>query len=133
MKFASLKKNSKELKEKYLFTDELFQIYFQLNYQELQELEDTNDVRYQRAIQTSVFLTEPFRDLNTNQRLKELIETLRSIGKFPLNVLAAYAKIDENELRDYCEGKSDLTDKQKFDACSRLSLLDRFAIKGPLG
>ncbi|MHC5251826.1 HTH domain-containing protein [Listeria kieliensis] len=126
MYFANLKDNIQDLKTHYGFTDKDFLKYFGLSFDELMEIQNDGDVRYGNLVEKSAFLTEPFRDADAEERLKLIIESLHVEKELSYQTIAAYAQLEEKELIDYSNGTKELFYEQKFNSCSRLTLLDTF-------
>ncbi|MBC2256363.1 hypothetical protein HCB46_12990 [Listeria ivanovii] len=126
MKFANLRDNVEELHTLYTFTDANFLKYFGLTFDELIEIQ-VDDERYGKLVEKSVFLTEPFRDNDADVRLKHLIEILHVEKEFSYQTIAIYSQLKEEDLIKYFEGTEELSNEQKFNCCSRLTLLDIFS------
>jgi hypothetical protein len=125
MGITDFKTNLTNLRDNYMFTDKEFHRLFGYGYDHLMTL-TLEDDHFQESLQKSVVLTESFENIDQDFRLQHLIEVLHVSYGLSYDVLAKYSELTKSEIKGYLESGESLSVEQKFNACSRLTLLDRF-------
>ncbi|MBC1351389.1 hypothetical protein HB837_02920 [Listeria innocua] len=118
------KKNIFSLKEVFLFSNDDFKRFFNFDYESLIDMTEEN-LNYQECLEKSVMLTDPFADHNSDHRLKHLIEYLHVIYSLSYETISRFSGIKQESFLNYLKDSHTITETQKFECCSRLTLLDR--------
>ncbi|MBC2262499.1 hypothetical protein HCB45_13000 [Listeria sp. FSL L7-0091] len=121
---GNFKKNIFSLKEYFLFSNEDFKCFFHFDYESLINMTE-EDLNYQECLEKSVMLTDPFAGHSSDYRLKHLIEVLHVIYSLSYETISRFSGIKQEEILNYLKDSHTITEAQKFECCSRLTLLDR--------
>ncbi|EAC3455459.1 hypothetical protein AFU33_13320 [Listeria monocytogenes] len=120
----TFKKNVVMLKEYFLFSYDDFKRFFNFDYEELIIMKE-EDINFQGCLEKSVLLTESFVNHDSDYRLKHLIEVLHVMYNLSYETISKFAGIRQEEILGYLQNSNVITEQQKFECCSKLTLLDR--------
>ncbi|EIA19509.1 HTH domain-containing protein [Listeria fleischmannii] len=123
MEFANFKENIKQLKDHYYFSNHDFSKHFGSNYEKLLEF-DISEIGTD-LVDKSIDLTYAYQSISADERLVHIVDSLHQIALLSYQTIAAYGQISDAELLAYLKDNNSLSDGKKFNACARLSLLER--------
>ncbi|EKZ7014318.1 hypothetical protein QLI93_000665 [Listeria monocytogenes] len=83
------------------------------------------NINFQGCLEKSVLPTEGFINNDSDYCLKHLIEVLHVIHNLSYETISKFASMKQEEFLSYSHDSHSITEQQKFDCCSILTLLDK--------
>ncbi|MBC1487957.1 hypothetical protein HCJ52_03245 [Listeria sp. FSL L7-1485] len=120
----NFKKNIISLKEDFHFSNDDFKRFFNFDYETLLDFVE-EDLNYQECLEKSMLLTVSFVNHDSDYRLKHLIEVLHVVYSLSYETISRFAGLKQEQILNYLKDANTITEDQKFECCSRLTLLDR--------